>query len=76
MARTTRMRVNPGLRLDAAWVDKDTLVTKQWTEVSSTLAKSLVGSTHQGRNKFEFEDTVADEAPVETEPADAADESE
>jgi hypothetical protein len=62
-----RVRISPGLRgLDAAWVSKTVLVTKSWTEVSPTLAKSLVGLERKGRPKFEFENDVADNAASET----------
>ncbi len=63
-----KVRVNPGLRgVDEVWVSKSVLVTKRgWTEVSSTLAKSLVGLEHNGRPKFEFEDDVVDNAASET----------
>lgn len=68
MAKKVKVRINPGLiGLDAAWVDKDTLITKNWTEVSPTLAKSLVGLEHNGRPKFEVEDGPADKAEPETE---------
>jgi len=65
MAKKVLVRVNPGLRgIDAARV-KDTLITKKWTEVSPTLAKSLVGLEYNGRPKFEFEDGEPDESPPE-----------
>ena len=67
-AKKVKVRINNGLMgLDAAWVDdKNTLVTKRWTEISSTLAKTLVGSKYNGRPKFEFEDG----APEDGEPED------
>lgn len=81
--KKTKIRVNPGLRaLDAVRVDDDLIVTKNWVEVSATLAKSLVSSTRQGQPVFEVMDAGDDEAPAETPtPADepavtAADEAE
>lgn len=65
--KKVRMRVRVGgMGLDEVWVDDHkVLITKRWTEVSSTLAKKLVGSEYNGRPKFEFEDDLADEAESE-----------
>lgn len=65
-SKKTRVRVNPGILMDAEWVnDHKILVTKQWTEVPSTVAKKMVGSMYNGRPRFEFEDDSADEAGLE-----------
>lgn len=66
MTKKTRVRIKQGSRLDGVRVSKTIVVTKSWTEVSPTLAKSLVGLEYQGRPKFEFEDDVADNAAPET----------
>lgn len=67
MPKTTRVRVNLGLRgLDAVQVNKKTRITKAWTEVSLTLAKSLIGLEYKGRPKFEFEDGEPDNGEPES----------
>ena len=67
MAKKVMVRMRRGSFLGAQWVnDHKTLVTKQWTEVSSTVAKSLVGSEYKGRPRFEFKDDSADNADAET----------
>jgi len=67
MAKKVRVRVSPGLRgVDEVRLSKTILVTKKrFTEVSPTLAKSLVGLEHNGRPKFEFEDDVVDNTASE-----------
>ncbi len=76
MSKKVRVRVNPGLMgLDAVQVTKSTLVTKQWTEVSPTLAKKLIGLEHKGRPKFEIEEGSLDDSESETE-TEGADEAE
>ncbi len=70
-AKKVRVRVNPGILMDAEWVDNHkVLVTKRWTEVSSTVAKKLVGSMYNGRERFEFKDDLADEARSESSSSD------
>lgn len=61
-----RVRIAPGVRLDAVVVDDDLTVTRNWTEVSKTVADKLVGLTYQGRRKFEVEEGTVDEAVTET----------
>ncbi len=64
--KKVRVRVNPVILMDAEWVnDHKILVTKRWTEVPSTVAKKLVGSMYNGRERFEFEDDLADNAGSE-----------
>lgn len=62
-----RVRIAPGVRLNAVVVDDDLTVTKNWTEVSKTVAEKLVGSEYQGREKFEVEEGSVDEAETEAE---------
>ncbi len=66
MAKKTMVRIRQGSQLGGQWVSNTVLVTKKWTEVSPTLAKSLVGSEYQGRPRFEFQDDSADNADAET----------
>lgn len=66
------VRIAPGVRLDAAWVTSKTCVTKDWTPVSPTLAKKLVGLEYQGRPKFEFEEDPSDDDGSEDEDTSAA----
>jgi hypothetical protein len=66
-----KVRIAPGVRLDAVTVDEDLTVTKSWVEVSKTVADNLVDSTYQGRQKFEVEEGTVDEAEPETEAEDA-----
>lgn len=66
-AKPRRVRLHPGAGLDAVVVDEDLTVTRSWTEVSKTVADKLVGSTYQGRQKFEVEEGSVDKAESETE---------
>ncbi len=66
-----RIRIAPGAGLDAAVIDDDLTVTRSWTEVSKTVADKLVGSTYQGRQKFEVEEGSVDEAGSETKSSEA-----
>lgn len=66
MAKKTMVRIRAGSQLSGQWVnDHKTLITKKWTEVSATVAKSLVGSEYKGRPRFEFQDDSADNADAE-----------
>ncbi len=66
MAKKVRVRIRQGSMLGGHRISKDVLITKKWTEVSPTVAKSLVGLEYQGRPRFEFEDDSADNADAET----------
>ncbi len=64
-----RVRVKPGLRgVDRVRVSDDLFIDKNWTEISKTAAKKLVGSQWQGRPMYDFEDGEVDDISPE-EPA-------
>ncbi len=63
------VRIKDGFRGVDAWVVTKTLtVTKNWTTVTKSQAKKLLGLEYRGRLLFESRDTEADEVEVE-EPA-------
>lgn len=74
--KKARVRLNPSIRLDGAWVNSETLVTKNWTEVSPTLAKKLVVLEYKGLPKFEVEEGDPDEGDPEAEELESTEEAE